>query len=171
MPHTILRKTYPPPVLVFFFALIMIASLLTYQIFISPFITAPWPKWVMIPSFCASASFAWLSWLVNPGHLASPAQRVRNRAPTNNATFMHLLEQVDAADLCPECRVIKIPRSRHCNVCGVCIERFDHHCPWINTCVGRRNHFYFFFFISATWLFLLSCLCEIAVFYSEIVDG
>eukprot|EP00820_Chromera_velia_P005437 Cvel_18252.t1-p1 / transcript=Cvel_18252.t1 / gene=Cvel_18252 / organism=Chromera_velia_CCMP2878 / gene_product=Probable palmitoyltransferase ZDHHC12, putative / transcript_product=Probable palmitoyltransferase ZDHHC12, putative / location=Cvel_scaffold1502:735-6735(-) / protein_length=702 / sequence_SO=supercontig / SO=protein_coding / is_pseudo=false len=42
--------------------------------------------------------------------------------------------------LCPECNVIKGPRCRHCRTCGVCVDLFDHHCPWIGNCVGRRNH-------------------------------
>ncbi len=52
--------------------------------------------------------------------------------------FMDLLEEFDSSCLCPECEVIKPPRSRHCNICNKCVDRFDHHCPWINNCVGIK---------------------------------
>ena len=33
-------------------------------------------------------------------------------------------------------------------MCHQCVERFDHHCPWINNCVGVRNHNYFLTYIT-----------------------
>ena len=41
---------------------------------------------------------------------------------------------------CPFCEVIRSPSTRHCVICNRCVERYDHHCPWIDNCVGVRNH-------------------------------
>ena len=31
----------------------------------------------------------------------------------------------------------------HCSECGQCIFKMDHHCPWINNCVGGKNMKFF----------------------------
>lgn len=58
-----------------------------------------------------------------------------------------MLDSIDSTALCPDCSIIRTSRSRHCSVCNHCVERFDHHCPWINNCVGVRNHNYFLLYI------------------------
>mmetsp|Transcript_109632 Transcript_109632/g.151754 ORF Transcript_109632/g.151754 Transcript_109632/m.151754 type:complete len:129 (-) Transcript_109632:35-421(-) len=58
-----------------------------------------------------------------------------------------MLKVIGPTQLCPDCFVIRTQRSRHCSVCNRCVERFDHHCPWINNCVGIRNHNYFLGYI------------------------
>ena len=55
---------------------------------------------------------------------------------------------------------MKTETSFHCNTCGRCVESFDHHCPFINNCLGYRNHKYFMFFIFSYALFLLTILTE-----------
>lgn len=39
------------------------------------------------------------------------------------------------------------PRAHHCRICKRCVRRMDHHCPWINNCVGERNQKYFLQFL------------------------
>ena len=49
----------------------------------------------------------------------------------------------------------------HCNICDYCIEKFDHHCPWIGTCIGKKNYFFFMLYIifSAIYFLLIIIFC------------
>ena len=69
--------------------------------------------------------------------------------------LMHLLENFHSDDICARCEVLTTPRSHHCNIDDRCIERWDHHCPWINNCVGVRNSGYFMVQLFTTFLLLL----------------
>lgn len=80
----------------------------------------------------------------NPGFLEKP-----------KIPFLTLLDKFDPTMLCPECEVIRTPRSRHCSIWNRWVERFDHHCPWINNCVGVKNHRIFMFFLLITELSLI----------------
>ncbi|CDQ69060.1 unnamed protein product [Oncorhynchus mykiss] len=56
---------------------------------------------------------------------------------------------------CPLCKVVRPPRAGHCRICGGCVQRLDHHCIWINSCVGQANHRSF---LLTLLLFLLTSL-------------
>ena len=71
---------------------------------------------------------------------------------------MEMLNHIDSTMLCPDCCTIRTSRSRHCSVCGHCVERFDHHCPWINNCVGVQNHNYFLLYIGFQTLVIVTGL-------------
>ena len=59
-------------------------------------------------------------------------------------------------------------RGYHCDICGVCIKQYDHHCTWINNCVGKRNLARFIFFLvfiilTLGFIGLVSFLASVSV--------
>merc|ERR1719436_903250 len=61
--------------------------------------------------------------------------------------YLTLVEKGDFKQICVVCRARRKMRSHHCKECGRCVDRLDHHCPWIDNCVGLGNQRSFYWFI------------------------
>ncbi|KAG5845018.1 palmitoyltransferase ZDHHC2 [Anguilla rostrata] len=60
-----------------------------------------------------------------------------------------------AIRFCDRCQLVKPDRCHHCSVCDKCILKMDHHCPWVNNCVGFSNYKFFMLFLLYSLLYCL----------------
>ncbi|XP_058015097.1 palmitoyltransferase ZDHHC12 [Ahaetulla prasina] len=59
---------------------------------------------------------------------------------------------------CGYCMVKQPLRAKHCQACQQCVRRYDHHCPWIENCIGERNHPFFVLYLGVQLAVLLWAL-------------
>ncbi|KAJ8667909.1 hypothetical protein QAD02_009572 [Eretmocerus hayati] len=104
---------------------------------------AAWYLWLLLVGGSVPLWICFLqSWRGDPGVIKASQEDKLNciiYLAENGSFETHLF--------CHTCLVRKPIRSKHCSVCDVCVARYDHHCPWVNNCIGARNHKYFLGFL------------------------
>lgn len=100
--------------------------------------------------------------LEDPGFVPKLSSRNHQRKVIEE---LFTLWKFDEDNFCTLCMVRKPLRSKHCRRCRRCVSKQDHHCPWINNCVGNNNirHFFIYilslelgiaFFITLVWSYI-----------------
>eukprot|EP00455_Lapot_gusevi_P003266 TRINITY_DN1133_c0_g1_i6.p1 TRINITY_DN1133_c0_g1~~TRINITY_DN1133_c0_g1_i6.p1 ORF type:complete len:302 (-),score=40.29 TRINITY_DN1133_c0_g1_i6:124-1029(-) len=91
---------------------------------------------------------------------------------TSNAQADHPppADHVESGRRCQKCEGTphKAPRAHHCSICGKCVLKMDHHCPWVVNCVGFHNYKFFCLFCLYAEL---SCLIYVAVTIPKLTTG
>ena len=106
-----------------------------------------------------------MSLFSNAGVFTDPGAVPHNAIPLKDMVE----ENGELLNRCGICDAFKPPKSHHCryyqfhyvirSTCNRCILLMDHHCPWINNCVGMCNMKYFILFLVYTLLY-----CVLAIY-------
>ncbi|KAJ3227716.1 hypothetical protein HDU81_006536 [Chytriomyces hyalinus] len=136
-------------ILQIFYLVLVTGSVVTFLVF----------GWNKIPSQQVSPAHQYLFWAVsgfcyyafltaswsNPGYITS--KNVKKAAAMYDHDYL-----IYSPKQCQTCILEKPARSKHCSLCKHCIAKCDHHCAWINNCVGHANYPLFLRFLAGTVL-------------------
>lgn len=89
-------------------------------------------------------SAATYSWNENPPEHGSVHENgIKGFAKTANFSSIQINSDVPVV-WCDSCQSEVPAYSAHCPVCDVCVLGRDHHCVWVDNCIGVNNHRAFF---------------------------
>eukprot|EP00475_Leptophrys_vorax_P027867 TRINITY_DN3983_c0_g1_i4.p1 TRINITY_DN3983_c0_g1~~TRINITY_DN3983_c0_g1_i4.p1 ORF type:complete len:387 (+),score=63.17 TRINITY_DN3983_c0_g1_i4:85-1161(+) len=111
---------------------------------------------------CLALFFLFATTCTNPGIIPRKSEPVdfrtngRQRPPRRQDFVIN--GKLVTLKYCSTCRIYRPPRCSHCGICDNCVEMFDHHCPWLGNCIGKRNYRLFSLFLySVSILSLFVC--------------
>ena len=128
-----------------FYALIMKGTLMLLYFYVLPIENIAYIEYTLFGLFLLSTILFVIASKKNPGFIKK----------SDKISFLKLNKYFDPSYICPRCEVLRTPESRHCFICNKCVDRFDHHCQWLNTCIGAGNHVWFYAYLITIWCYLV----------------
>jgi ankyrin repeat protein len=92
------------------------------------------------------------SWNLFRATTLEPGYAPRSQTETDRRATVDFLVndgRLNGMNYCVVCMARRPLRSKHCRHCNRCVARHDHHCPWVNNCIGVNNHRQFIVFITS----------------------
>ena len=90
--------------------------------------------------------------LKNPGY-----KYIENQNGIN--PLIKLIEDnKDIKNYCPKCFIPEVNGIKHCIICDKCVEGFNHHCFWINKCIGKKNKLIYLLFLFISLIYTLDSI-------------
>uniref|UniRef100_A0A674K6Z9 Palmitoyltransferase n=1 Tax=Terrapene triunguis TaxID=2587831 RepID=A0A674K6Z9_9SAUR len=112
--------------------------------------------------------FVWTYWKSVFTLPLQPDKKWRQRENSRNPSILLWPGTTDEASWLDGnvCQLIKPDRCHHCSVCAMCVLKMDHHCPWVNNCVGFSNYKFFLLFLMYS---LLYCMYIAATVFKYVI--
>ncbi|KAF5674505.1 SWF1-like protein [Fusarium heterosporum] len=104
----------------------------------------PVAKLTVVISVFLPYLFLYLACAVDPGYITHENHAYYMSLYPYDHTLFH------PGHMCRTCGFLKPPRSKHCSLCKRCIAKADHHCVFINSCVGYGNQHWFVLLLAST---------------------
>ena len=136
----------PNPLLQLFYISLMAGGFTLYALHSLPLIGGPngrlayWHRYTSYATMVGGVLIFVAASFADPGVVTAASLHRFSRVTFDNVLY--------EPRMCRTCNIPRPARSKHCVICNRCVARFDHHCPWLNSCVGERNYRYFLLFLA-----------------------
>ncbi|KAM0838105.1 hypothetical protein ACQ4PT_061184 [Festuca glaucescens] len=148
--------------------LTVIAVLLSEWIFLADVVDPSWKHPILIAAFSMALAATVMATLLLTA-TRDPGIIPRNQTSLPQEAGMSTIRRkrsrrivIDGVErkqkYCRICHIFRAPRSSHCAICDNCVDKFDHHCPWIGQCIGLRNYRLYLLLIALALAFYICTL-------------
>jgi hypothetical protein len=129
----------PNPLLQLFYLALMGGGFIIFALHSLPFFPNPrlewWHRYTAYATMVGGVMIFLAASFADPGVITAANLHRFSRVPFDQVLY--------EPKICRTCHIPRPARSKHCVICNRCVSKFDHHCPWLNTCVGERNYRWF----------------------------